>query len=141
MNHEWQRDLFLPHHKWSPNYSVLVSGEIYSNTHIHAYILSFSHTLSATVTFFQANISIILCLCNPGIRQRHWNQMSHVIGFDITPNSGSSLRKVLRLNLNRFMDRLEAISIAATREHTLELTLKNMKLEWEIVEFKMARYR
>ena len=45
---------------------------------------------------FRKNIPIIVCLCNPGIRQRHWNQMGDVIGFDITPNSGSSLRKVLR---------------------------------------------
>ena len=39
--------------------------------------------------------------------------MSDVIGFDITPNSGSALRKVLRLNLGQFMDRLEAISVSA----------------------------
>ena len=57
--------------------------------------------------------------------------MSEVIGFDITPNSGSSLRKVLRLNLGQFMERLEAISIAATREHTLELALKEMNEEWK----------
>ncbi len=76
--------------------------------------------------------------------------MGEVIGFDITPNSGkaiffitsyfpdfsfrtvsfkiqnsgSSLRKVLRLNLSRHMDRLGAISVSATREHGLELTLR-----------------
>jgi hypothetical protein len=44
--------------------------------------------------FFQKNIPIITCLCNPGIRQRHWNQMGKVIGFDITPNSGQLFKKV-----------------------------------------------
>jgi dynein heavy chain len=87
---------------------------------------------------FQANISIIKCLCNPGIRQRHWDHMSRVIGFDITPNSGSSLRKVLRLKLGPFMDSLEAISMAATREHTLELTLKAMKAEWTAINFSIV---
>ena len=53
--------------------------------------------------------------------------MGDVIGFDITPNSGSSLRKMLKLELNSYMARLEAISIAATREHALELTLIEMK--------------
>ncbi len=89
---------------------------------------------------FRTNIPIIVCLCNPGIRQRHWNQMSEVIGFDITPNSGSSLRKVLRLELNEFMVKLEAISIAATREHALELTLEDMKQEWAHVNFKTLPY-
>ncbi len=42
---------------------------------------------------FQKNIPIITCLCNPGIRQRHWNQMGKVIGFDITPNSGQLSKK------------------------------------------------
>jgi dynein heavy chain len=74
-------------------------------------------------------------------RQRHWNQMSDVIGFDITPNSGSSLRKVLRLELNEFMVKLEAISLAATREHALELTLEDMKHEWAQVNFKTLPYR
>ena len=79
----------------------------------------------------------LICL----FRQRHWNQMSDVIGFDITPNSGSSLRKVLRLELNEFMVKLEAISIAATREHALELTLEDMKHEWAQVNFKTLPYR
>ena len=67
--------------------------------------------------------------------------MSDVIGFDITPNSGSSLRKVLRLELNEFMVKLEAISLAATREHALELTLEEMKHEWAQVNFKTLPYR
>ncbi len=52
--------------------------------------------------------------------------------------SGSSLRKVLRLNLSRHMDRLGAISVSATREHGLELTLREMKEEWGAVDFTLA---
>ena len=63
--------------------------------------------------------------------------MGDVIGFDITPNSGSSLRKMLKLELNSYMPRLEAISIAATREHALELTLIEMKASFilQVTEF------
>ena len=89
----------------------------------------------------QTNIPIITCLCNPGLRARHWRQMGDVIGFDITPNSGSSLRKVLRLELTSYMVKLEAISVAATQEHALELTLKGMKAEWEHVKFSTLPYR
>ena len=96
---------------------------------------------SSQIKAFRANISIIKCLCNQGIRQRHWNQMSEVIGFDITPNSGSSLRKVLRLNLGQYMDRLEAISMSATREHALEVALKEMREEWTQVNFKTTKFR
>ena len=39
------------------------------------------------------------------------------------------------------MAKLEAISIAATQEHALELTLKEMKAEWTNVEFSTENYR
>ena len=55
---------------------------------------------------FQRNVPIITCLCNPGLRKRHWKDMSNIIGFDITPNSGSSLRKMLCLGLEKFMNDL-----------------------------------
>ena len=97
--------------------------------------------INKNLSVFQMNIPIITCLCNPGLRARHWRQMGDVIGFDITPNSGSSLRKVLRLELTSYMVKLEAISVAATQEHALELTLKGMKAEWEHVKFSTVTYR
>jgi dynein heavy chain len=41
--------------------------------------------------------------------------MSGTAGFDLTPDSGSTLRKVLKLNLQPFMEEFEGISAAATK--------------------------
>lgn len=41
--------------------------------------------------------------------------MSDIIGFDITPDSGSTLRKVLKFNLKPYMDELEGISAGASK--------------------------
>ena len=90
---------------------------------------------------FQENIALIKCLCNPGLRQRHWNQMSSVIGFDVTPNSGSSLRKVLKMELHVHMSKLQTISLAATREHSLENDLKQMKSGWRSIQFQVTSVR
>ena len=95
----------------------------------------------AAIEKFKENIRVISCLCNPGIRQRHWNRMSDIIGYDITPNSGSSLRKVLRLSLAEFMDRLEEVSISATKEHALEQSLNQMIEQWSGVAFETTNYR
>ena len=54
-------------------------------------------------------------MCNPGIRARHWKAMSDIIGFDITPDSGSTLRKVLKLNLKPYMEEFEGISAGASK--------------------------
>ena len=41
--------------------------------------------------------------------------MSEIAEFDVTPDAGTTLRKVLKMNLEPFLDRFEAISGAATK--------------------------
>lgn len=41
--------------------------------------------------------------------------MSDIIGFDITPDSGSTLRKVLKFNLKPCMEEFEGISAGASK--------------------------
>ena len=41
--------------------------------------------------------------------------MSDIIGFDITPDSGSTLRKILKFNLKPYMDEFEGISAGASK--------------------------
>lgn len=41
--------------------------------------------------------------------------MSEIAGFDITPDSGSTLRKMLKLNLEPHMEMFEGISGAASK--------------------------
>ena len=65
--------------------------------------------------FYQEHIPVVSVMCNPGIRARHWKAMSDIIGFDITPDSGSTLRKVLKFNLKPHMDEFEGISGGASK--------------------------
>ena len=54
-------------------------------------------------------------MCNRGMRGRHWKQMSDIAGFDLTPDAGTTLRKMLKLNLEPYMEQFEGISAAATK--------------------------
>ena len=54
-------------------------------------------------------------MCNKGMRARHWSKMSELMGFDITPNAGTTLRKVLKLDIAPHMEMFEGISAAATK--------------------------
>ena len=58
---------------------------------------------------------MISIMCNQGMRTRHWKDMSEIAGFDLTPDSGSTLRKMLKLNLESYMEQFESISGAATK--------------------------
>ncbi|XP_033102995.1 dynein heavy chain 12, axonemal-like isoform X1 [Anneissia japonica] len=90
---------------------------------------------------FKDYIPTVSILCNPGIRQRHWDKMSSIAGFDLTPDSGTTLRKVLKKNLGSFMEEFESISAGATKEYSLERAMQKMNEEWESVSFNLTTYR
>ena len=82
-------------------------------------IMSASHCLwpllSFVATSVQEIVPVISIMCNPGIRERHWAKMSEIAGFDLTPDTGTTLRKVLKLNLDPYMEQFEQISGAASK--------------------------
>ncbi|KAJ3284862.1 Dynein heavy chain 7, axonemal, partial [Borealophlyctis nickersoniae] len=90
---------------------------------------------------FMVNIPLIHVLCNPGMRERHWNKMSEIAGFDIKPDATSSLRKMLKMGLEPFLDSFQEVSDAAGKEYTLEKNMKKMVGEWEPLEFTLLPYR
>ncbi|KAK6177269.1 hypothetical protein SNE40_015399 [Patella caerulea] len=90
---------------------------------------------------FKDNIPYISIMCNPGIRTRHWTQMSEIAGFDLTPDSGTTLRKVLKLELDPYMEQFETISGGASKEFSLEKAMNKMMEEWEGINFNLTAYR
>lgn len=87
------------------------------------------------------NIPIIAILCNPGIRKRHWDAMSQIAGKDLTPDSGTSLAKMLQLNLDSFMEQFASISSGASKEFTLETNMNKMHDDWTEISFNLIPYR
>lgn len=63
----------------------------------------------------QDRIPLISILCNPGIRPRHWEQMSEIVGYDLTPDSGTTLRKFLKHNLAPYIEQFDNISGVASK--------------------------
>nr|XP_008166211.1 dynein axonemal heavy chain 12 isoform X1 [Chrysemys picta bellii] len=90
---------------------------------------------------FKENIPTVTILCNPGIRTRHWQQMSDIIGYDLTPDSGTTLRKVLKQNLAPYLEQFETISVGASKEFSLEKAMHAMMEIWESVSFHTSIYR
>ncbi|ROL53285.1 Dynein heavy chain 7, axonemal [Anabarilius grahami] len=90
---------------------------------------------------FKEYIPMVSILCNPGIRPRHWEQMSEIAGHDLTPDSGSTLRKILKQNLTPYLELFESISAGASKEFALERAMHNMVEVWDTVSFHYHPYR
>ncbi|KAG8431885.1 hypothetical protein GDO86_019599 [Hymenochirus boettgeri] len=90
---------------------------------------------------FKEYLPVVSILCNPGIRTRHWNQMTDIVQYDLTPDSGTTLRKVLKLNLTPFLEQFEQISAAASKEFSLEKAMHTMVELWDSISFNTSPYR
>ncbi|XP_072525468.1 dynein axonemal heavy chain 12 isoform X2 [Salminus brasiliensis] len=90
---------------------------------------------------FKEHIPMVSILCNPGIRARHWEQMSEFVDYNLTPNSGTTLRKVLKQNLTTYIEKFETISAAASKEFSLEKAMQNMVETWNAISFNHHEYR
>uniref|UniRef100_A0A2K6K692 Dynein axonemal heavy chain 12 n=1 Tax=Rhinopithecus bieti TaxID=61621 RepID=A0A2K6K692_RHIBE len=86
-------------------------------------------------------IPTVSILCNPGMRARHWKQMSEIVGYDLTPDSGTTLRKVLKLNLTPYLEQFEVISAGASKEFSLEKAMNTMIGTWDDIAFHISLYR
>ncbi|XP_042868647.1 dynein axonemal heavy chain 12-like [Penaeus japonicus] len=87
---------------------------------------------------FKEHLPLVSVLCNKGLRARHWENLNKAAGFDITPNAGTSLRKVVQMDLGGLLKEFEVVSSGASREYNLELSLANMKSAWESARLSLA---
>lgn len=84
---------------------------------------------------------IIQTLGNPGMKERHWEKISEIVGFPIVVDEDLTLEKIIDYGLDDYIEKFEAISEAATKENNLEKALIKMMAEWKDMEFTILTYK
>ncbi|KAI3358460.1 hypothetical protein L3Q82_014895 [Scortum barcoo] len=90
---------------------------------------------------FKQHLPILTTICNPGIKDRHWEKISSIVGFDVKPDVNSSLLNMLDLGLSKYSHKLEEIGASASKEYSLEKSMDKMKNEWAELRFSFIPYR
>ncbi|KAJ8670547.1 hypothetical protein QAD02_001806, partial [Eretmocerus hayati] len=90
---------------------------------------------------FKERMPVIMTLGNPGLKERHWMQISEIVGFLIAYDETLTLKKILDLKLDDHIDQFENISEAATKENTLEKTMTKMEKDWVDQVFTINDYK
>lgn len=98
-------------------------------------------SLKSKMDKFKEQLPLIMTLCNKGMRDRHWEQVSELTGYDIKPDEETTLSQLLSLNLNKHMETMEEIGAAASKEFSLETAMKGMKVAWKDMELGFTPYR
>jgi len=87
---------------------------------------------------FKENVPLLHALCNPGLRERHWKEISQVVGFCLEPDPTFTLEKMLNFDIGTYVQEITEISDSAGKEYQIESSLDSQFAEWEpvIMEFK-----
>ncbi|XP_067372006.1 dynein axonemal heavy chain 7 isoform X2 [Channa argus] len=99
-------------------------------------------TIKAKVEEFKEDIPMIQVLCNPGLRDRHWEAMSKVAGVSLQPaDDQACVAQFLSMQLEQHLSSFEGVSEAASKEYSLEKAMEKMGSEWGDKEFNLIAYR
>ncbi|KAF0302990.1 Dynein heavy chain 7, axonemal [Amphibalanus amphitrite] len=100
-----------------------------------------SAPVKSAIDGFRAHLPEVQTLGNPGLRDRHWEKISEIVGFPIKADSETTLAKIIDLNLTDYISKFESISESATKEYNLERAMDKMRAEWKDMEFNIVPYR
>ena len=103
--------------------------------------LKVAEKLKEQIEAFRTKMPLIACICNKGMRERHWVKVSEFLGYPFQPNDTTTLQSMLAMKLDKHMEALEEISGGASKEYSLEKALDKMFGEWQPLEFMLKEYR
>lgn len=90
---------------------------------------------------FRLGVQMVSIMCNSSLRDRHWEEMSSLAGFDLKPDAGTTLAKIIGFNLHTDIEKYEIVSIGANKELQLQNNLADMQKEWSTILFNLSQYK
>ncbi|EFJ49499.1 flagellar inner dynein arm heavy chain 11 [Volvox carteri f. nagariensis] len=105
-----------------------------------------AETTRARLEEFKENVPIIMAVCNPGMRGRHWERLSMALGTRVSPvlptvRNFSRRLPVVADFVNQHIFDLQELSDTASREMALERSLDRMVAEWGGVKFEVVPWK
>jgi len=99
------------------------------------------YPLSDQIDKFKQHIPLVSKLRHPGIKTKHWEKISEIVGFSIIPSMDLTLQMFLDLNLGRWSTQISEIAAIAAQEYNIESSLDQMDAELQTKQFSTQEFR
>jgi len=100
-----------------------------------------ARTIRDEIAEFVPHLPLIEALRNPGMRERHWANISAVSGKNIVINEAFTLTKMLEMGLEAHEEAIVKECDVAGKEFQIEETLDAMEKAWVGVKLEIVDYR
>ncbi|CAG9819767.1 unnamed protein product [Phaedon cochleariae] len=84
---------------------------------------------------FKPAVDVMKIICNPNLKKRHWMAISEIAKEDVTPNAGTTLRKIMKIDFQSSLREYEIISTGASKEKQLIDHLEEIEDQWKRIQF------
>jgi dynein heavy chain len=91
--------------------------------------------------FMAESVPLMLLICNPGMRERHWKDIEALTGISIPKGEVLTVAMCIELGLPGFVKDIEDICISASKEYSLQVAMDKMETEWKEMIFDTKEYR
>ena len=90
---------------------------------------------------FKPYVGVIQALRNPGIKSRHFEELSKSTGIQMALTPVLTFKDLVNAGIMNFEDVVKEIAENAAKEYAIEGALNRMKSEWEWIKMEVMPYK
>ena len=103
--------------------------------------MDIAKSVKDSIIAFEPRVPIVISIRNPGMRDRHWEQISTLVGKPIVMDENFTLKSAFDLDIEAHEAAVCKIGGGAGKEFQIEEKLDDMEKEWESIDLDMFAYR
>ncbi len=123
------------------NRAIVKSNKMLSKANMQA-CADIASEVGRQIDAFAPNVPFVMGMRNPGMRDRHWDQLSESIGQDIHPAADPdfTLQTAFDMELHKHGQLFASVGATAGKEYQIEQGLDKMRNEWKTIELQIVPY-
>ncbi|KAL4464296.1 hypothetical protein ABPG72_011341 [Tetrahymena utriculariae] len=104
-------------------------------------VLKIAQAVKSQVDAFRPQVPLMVALRKNGMKERHWKQVSDKVGFKVEPTEDFTFTKLIDMGLLTHLQFCEEVGERASKEFSIESSLKEMKAKWEEIKFDLKSWK